>query len=111
MGVEDNLKDNLETFFNIDYPLYELLFCVQDNNDPVINIVKHLLEKYPNIDAKLYSGGKNVGINPKINNMIQGYQDSKYELLLISDAGLKSKHNMKLLIWFYKIKISLLFKY
>lgn len=35
-------------------------------------------------------GGKNVGINPKINNMIQGYEVAKYEFILISDAGLKS---------------------
>ena len=82
--------DNLQTFFQMDYPLYEILFCVQDNTDPVINIVKHLIEKYPNVDAKLFSGAKNVGINPKINNMIQGYEVAKYEFILISDAGLKS---------------------
>lgn len=35
-------------------------------------------------------GGKNVGINPKINNMIQGYDVAKYELFMVSDAGLKS---------------------
>lgn len=89
MGADDNLRDNLETFFTIDYPLFELLFCVQDNTDPAISVVKHLLEKYPSVDAKLFSGGKNVGINPKINNMIQGYEVAKYEHLLISDAGLK----------------------
>ena len=93
MGVDDNLMDNLETYFCLDYPKnkFEILFCVQDTTDPVITVVNSLIEKYPNIDAKLFSGGKHVGINPKINNMIQGYDKAKYELLLISDAGIKSK--------------------
>lgn len=89
MGVDDNLMENLDTFFTLDYPEYEILFCVQDNTDPVITLVQNLIEKYPLVDAKLYTGGKNVGINPKINNMMQGYDVAKYDLLLISDAGIK----------------------
>lgn len=108
MGVDDNLFENLETFFQIDYPTYEILFCVQDNADPAIVLVKRLLEKYPNVDAKLFTGGKVVGINPKINNMIQGYDAAKYGLLLISDAGLRSNYSLKtenflkILIFFVK---------
>jgi ceramide glucosyltransferase len=90
-GVDDNLNDNLETFFVMDYPAYELLFCVQDQNDPAIGIVSRLLEKYPHVDARLYTGGKFVGINPKINNMVQGYDVAKYDLIMISDAGIKSE--------------------
>jgi ceramide glucosyltransferase len=56
MGVDENLLENLETFFVIDYPYYEVLFCVQDNLDPAITVVKRLIEKYPKIDAKLFSG-------------------------------------------------------
>ena len=91
MGVDDNLMDNLETFFTMDYPLYELLFCFQDVNDASISVVKTLIDKYPNVNAKMFMGGKVVGINPKINNMIQGYEAAAYEMLLISDAGLRSK--------------------
>ncbi len=79
-GCDDNLFDNLETFFNIDYPMvscfrgfwnaflpwsfviflsrlkFELLFCIQDNTDPSIGVVKRLMDKYPHIDAKLFTG-------------------------------------------------------
>lgn len=89
MGVDDNLMENLETFFTLEYPLFEILFCVQDNTDPVISVVQALVKKYPLIDAKLFTGGQNVGINPKINNMMQGYEVAKYELILISDSGIK----------------------
>lgn len=56
MGVDENLLENLQTFFVMDYPIYEILFCVQDSTDAAINFVKHLMEKYPSVDAKLFSG-------------------------------------------------------
>ena len=37
------------------------------------------------------SGAQNVGVNPKINNMMNGYEAAKYPLLLISDASIASK--------------------
>jgi len=43
MGVDPNLQHNLETFFAMDYPLYELLFCVEDKEDPAIQLVERLL--------------------------------------------------------------------
>jgi ceramide glucosyltransferase len=55
-GVDDNLNENLETFFNINYPKYELLFCVQNKEDPAINLVKGLIGKYPFVDARLFFG-------------------------------------------------------
>lgn len=83
--VDSNLEMNLESFFTMDYPEYELLFCVQDFKDPAIDVVKKLVKKYPQVDAQLVIGGSFIGINPKVNNMYPGYKLAKYELILISD--------------------------
>lgn len=91
VGVDTNLHLNLETFFQMDYPIYELLFCVQDPNDEAVLVVKNLLKTYPNVNAKLFTGGERVGVNPKINNMQPAYENVKYELLLISDSGISMK--------------------
>lgn len=54
-------------------------------------LVQSLINKYPNIESRMFVGGQYVGLNPKINNMTPGYSASKYDLLLISDAGMRSK--------------------
>lgn len=93
MGVDPNLELNLESFFDMSYPLYELLFCVEDPEDPAIKLVESLISKYPQVDASLFIGGSNVGVNPKINNMHPGYLAAKYELVMISDSGIKMRND------------------
>uniref|UniRef100_A0A3B5A0K4 ceramide glucosyltransferase n=1 Tax=Stegastes partitus TaxID=144197 RepID=A0A3B5A0K4_9TELE len=88
-GVDPNLISNLETFFTLDYPKYEILLCVQDQDDPAVDVCKKLLGKYPNVDARLFIGGKKVGINPKINNLMPGYEAAKYGLVWICDSGIR----------------------
>ena len=34
-----------------------------------------------------HTGGEDVGVNPKISNMLQGYLVAKYDVLWISDSG------------------------
>lgn len=90
-GLDTNLYLNLETFFTMKYPVYELLFCFEEHNDPAIELVKRLKAKYPEVTAKILSGGTSVGVNPKINNMQQGYQEANYNLIMISDSSLRMK--------------------
>ncbi|CAJ0947129.1 unnamed protein product [Ranitomeya imitator] len=73
-GVDPNLINNLETFFELDYPKFEILLCVQDVDDPAVDVC-----------------GKKVGINPKINNLMPGYELAKYDLIWICDSGIKVK--------------------
>ncbi|KAK4287841.1 hypothetical protein Pmani_039102 [Petrolisthes manimaculis] len=74
-------------------PQFELLFCIQEEGDPSIVIVQELMKKHPHVDASYFTGGKEVGVNPKINNMQPGYLAAKHELLLISDSGLMMKED------------------
>lgn len=94
MGANENLIKNLETFFTMKYPVFELIFCLEDKTDPAVAIVEQLMKKYPKIDSKLLIGQSTVvGVNPKINNMNPGYKQAKYELILISDSSIKMKEN------------------
>jgi ceramide glucosyltransferase len=69
-GVDSALKSNLETYFTMKYPLYELLLCVESPGDEAVEVCRNLMAKYPSMDARLFiTGGTKVGLNPKIKNM------------------------------------------
>ncbi|KAF7287009.1 ceramide glucosyltransferase [Rhynchophorus ferrugineus] len=93
MGTDPHLISNLETFFTMRYRAYELLFCIEDEKDPSIDVIYNLIKKYPKVATKVFIGGSSVGVNPKINNMHNAYQESVYDFILISDSGIRMKED------------------
>jgi len=93
VGVDPYLSLNLESFFTLNYPIFELLFCINDDKDPSLEVVKRFIDKYPSVPAKIFVGGMKVGTNPKINNMQPGYEAAAYDLILISDSAIRMKQD------------------
>ncbi|KAK3098358.1 hypothetical protein FSP39_018738 [Pinctada imbricata] len=90
MGIDPLLQENLESHFTLNYPKFELLLCVPDDQDPAIKLVLHLKEKYPDVDCKLFTGGKKGIINPMVYNMAPGYENAKYKYVWISTSRIKA---------------------
>ncbi|KAK4470437.1 hypothetical protein MN116_005991 [Schistosoma mekongi] len=90
MGVDGCLRENLLSHFTLDYPRFELLFCVQNENDPVLKLLQSLREKYPNVNTRLFIGGKDGIINPMVHNMVPAYEAAKYDLIWVSTSRVKA---------------------
>ncbi|KAK3808579.1 MAG: glycosyltransferase family 21 protein, partial [Benniella sp.] len=86
-GVDCNMYENLASSFRQDYPRFEIIFSVAQPHDPAVAVVRDLMKKFPEVDARLIIGDKDVGINPKINNMIQSYETAKYDIVWVLDSN------------------------
>ena len=86
-GVDEGIEENLESFLLLDYPNYEVLFSVADEDDPVIPIVQKLRARHPRIHTELYIGAVDYGPNPKINNLLRTYDNARHDWILISDSN------------------------
>lgn len=86
-GLEDRLASNLESFFRLSYPFFELVFCFQDPSDPALPLVRGLARRHPGVDVQIVVGNYRRGLNPKVCNLIPGYRRARHELILISDAN------------------------
>ncbi len=86
-GLDDNLFDNLSSFCTQDYPEYEVLFSLQDHNDPAYKVAKMVQDKYPDSNITIVVERCNAGLNPKVNNLIPAYRKSRHPFILISDSN------------------------
>ena len=55
-GLETNLYENLESTFTQEYPNYEIFFCVDDEDDQALRVVRDLMAKYPHVNARTSMG-------------------------------------------------------
>lgn len=63
-GLDTNLYENLESTFKQDYPIYEILFSVADEQDDALPIVRELITRYPNVNAEIVIGNNNGSLLP-----------------------------------------------
>ncbi|WWC68954.1 uncharacterized protein I206_102890 [Kwoniella pini CBS 10737] len=85
-GLDQNLYNTLESCMTLDYPKYEVIFALQDENDEAIPVVRMVMEKYPEIKSKIIIDSTKIGVNPKVNNLLRPFQEASYDLLWVLDS-------------------------
>ncbi len=88
-GLDEDLEPNLRTFFQLDYPCYQLLFCVADHDDPAIGVVRKLMSEFPDRDSHLVIGCPAFGLNPKVESLAAMERHRKHDVILISDSNVR----------------------
>jgi ceramide glucosyltransferase len=86
-GVDCDLETNLESFFDLDYPGYEVVFGVQEPSDPALDVARRVAGRHPKVPATFVVGGPEVGLNRKVNNLANILERARHEHLLISDSN------------------------
>jgi threonyl-tRNA synthetase len=88
-GAEDELGENLGSFFEQDHPRYELLFAVRSAEDPAVAVVEKLRTAYPAVPSRLIVTGEPPYPNAKVFSLDRMIAAARHELLVMSDSDIR----------------------
>ncbi len=86
-GVENFTTLTIPRAFQLDWPNYEIIFCVADSADAVIPHVKSKIAAFPHIRASLLVGDDRISANPKLNNCVKGWRAATSEWVILADSN------------------------
>ena len=93
-GAEDQLEQNLRTFFLQQYENFEILFAVRHANDPAVAVVEKLRAEYPAVSVRLILTGEPPYPNAKVYSLDLMKSAARYELLVMSDSDIRATPDM-----------------
>jgi ceramide glucosyltransferase len=90
-GLEKNQRENLRSTCIQDYPEFQVVFSVQDPEDPAIPILNEIQREFGDDRVTVAIENCRSGTNGKINNMIGGLRHARHDVLVISDSDVRLK--------------------
>jgi ceramide glucosyltransferase len=88
-GAEPGLEAHLASFFEQDYPDYEILFCARSTGDAGLEIARRVASRYPRIPSRFLSTGEPPYINAKVRSMELMEEAASHDILVISDSDVR----------------------
>ncbi|MBP9113356.1 MAG: glycosyltransferase [Polyangiaceae bacterium] len=92
-GCDDQLADNLRSFFRQDYPHYELLFGMASPEDPALPVVEQVIREFPGFPAKVVLTDPLAATNPKVAQLLGLERHAAGKILVISDANVRAPND------------------
>lgn len=86
-GIETEMEACLSSAFLQKYANFEIIFCIEEADDPAVPVCQAMINQFPTVDAKLMIGEDHYGPNPKINNLVKGYKAAKNDILWVLDSN------------------------
>jgi len=88
-GLDEGLEDNLESFYRLAYPSFEMIFSFADRSDPAFGVARKVADRHPEISSVFVVDGREPGSNSKVNRLAAAMRKARYRLLLLSDGNVR----------------------
>ena len=88
-GMEERLAENLESFFEQDYPEYEVIVGARTNDDPGIQLARTIAERHPDVKSRIVISGPPEWPNAKVFTLDKMIRLSRNDFFVISDSDVR----------------------
>ncbi len=88
-GDEPGLEAHLATFFEQDYPEFEILFCARQEHDAGLAAARRVAARYPQVPVQFLTSGEPTVPNAKTLSLDRMAQAARYEIFIISDSDVR----------------------
>jgi ceramide glucosyltransferase len=92
-GHEPGLEKNLETFFQQDYPRFEILFGARVASDEGLQAARRVAARYPHIPVKYVLTGEPWHINAKVSTLELMEKAASHDIFVVSDSDVRVSRN------------------
>ncbi|PZN93186.1 MAG: ceramide glucosyltransferase [Hyphomicrobiales bacterium] len=86
-GIEAFSRETAISSFELDYPRYTTIFTVADTDDPIVPLIREVIDRYGADRARLITGDVAVSANPKLNNCVKGWEAATTEWVILADSN------------------------
>jgi ceramide glucosyltransferase len=92
-GLEARLKENIESFFRLDYPEYEILFAADTEHNTALGVVREVCARYPQIRTRVLVTGPPPWRNPPAYSFYRMTAAAAHDILVTSDSDVEVQPN------------------
>jgi ceramide glucosyltransferase len=88
-GLDDELEQNLESFYRLDYPAYEIVFSFACRSDPAFSVARQVAGRHPEISSVFVVDAREAGGNSKVNRLTAGIHRARSRHILMADGNVR----------------------
>jgi len=88
-GIDPDAYENLSSFCRLDYPEYEMVFCIDSDDAYIQSVIARLTSDFPACRIRVLYGSGRVATNDKVAKLARLVNEAAHEVVVISDSDVR----------------------